>query len=138
MPLVLATKLNVTFVDNFKQLNDKYSHEFGDKCIKAVGKMLCERMRVTDTVYHLSGDEFVIVASIKLPGSAPRVKHKALSFIEEINISYNGNNVPIHASIGHSVVQQGDTVTEVLERADKNLQNHKQQRLEAGLRTIRN
>lgn len=124
-------------MDNFKQLNDNYSHEFGDECIKAIANTLNESMRITDTVYHISGDEFVIKADLKLVGSVSTVKQKVQTLMEETTVSYEGKRVRLSGSIGHSVVEKDDTVRSVLERADKNLQLNKKERLDAGLRTAR-
>lgn len=49
--------------DNFKDVNDSHGHPAGDKLLKRVAKRLVSRIRETDFVAHLSGDEFAIVAN---------------------------------------------------------------------------
>ncbi|MFT8440849.1 EAL domain-containing protein [Acetobacter fabarum] len=48
-------------LDDFKQVNDGYGHEAGDRLLQALGRRLQEHVRHTDYVARLGGDEFVIV-----------------------------------------------------------------------------
>ncbi|GAA3660210.1 MULTISPECIES: bifunctional diguanylate cyclase/phosphodiesterase [Acetobacter] len=48
-------------LDDFKQVNDDYGHEAGDRLLQALGRRLQEHVRHTDYVARLGGDEFVIV-----------------------------------------------------------------------------
>jgi diguanylate cyclase (GGDEF)-like protein/PAS domain S-box-containing protein len=45
-------------IDNFKYVNDTLGHNAGDEVIKAVARLLRERLRETDTLARLGGDEF--------------------------------------------------------------------------------
>lgn len=118
-------------LDNFKQLNDTYSHEFGDEVLLAVAKCLSETVRATDTVFHLSGDEFVILA--ETDKSAP-IKHKLQKAIADTTVMYNHHIViNIGGSIGFSSVD-GSNVKTVIELADKALQADKNHREANGYR----
>ncbi len=48
-------------VDNFKQINDKYGHEAGDRIITRLASLLMTQSRETDTVVRYGGDEFLII-----------------------------------------------------------------------------
>lgn len=48
-------------LDDFKQVNDGYGHEAGDRLLQTLARRLQEHIRHTDYVARLGGDEFVIV-----------------------------------------------------------------------------
>jgi diguanylate cyclase (GGDEF)-like protein len=48
-------------LDNFKAVNDSFSHQVGDGLLVAVGERLECALRPADTVARISGDEFVIL-----------------------------------------------------------------------------
>ncbi len=48
-------------IDGLKAVNDAYGHHAGDNLIRQVAGTLRERVRVTDLVARLSGDEFAIL-----------------------------------------------------------------------------
>ena len=47
-------------VDNFKDINDTYGHEAGDKVLKKIVAVLNKNFRSDDYVCRLGGDEFVV------------------------------------------------------------------------------
>lgn len=47
-------------LDWFKQVNDTFGHKVGDELLQAVAARLNTRLRRTDMLSRLSGDEFVI------------------------------------------------------------------------------
>lgn len=48
-------------VDGLKEVNDKLGHQQGDNLIRRVAMVLRERVRATDIVARLSGDEFAVL-----------------------------------------------------------------------------
>jgi diguanylate cyclase (GGDEF)-like protein len=57
------TALLLLDLDGFQRVNDRHGHEVGDLLLAHVSERLRERMRDVDTVAHLGGDEFALVAS---------------------------------------------------------------------------
>ena len=90
--------------DNFKPINDRYGHAFGDKFLQAFAEILEETKRDDDILSRYGGDEFTII----LPESdinnavtsAQRIKDKLSTFSLE---TPDGGKVSITSSIGVSV-----------------------------------
>ncbi|MDT0594602.1 GGDEF domain-containing protein [Glaciecola petra] len=50
-------------MDHFKALNDEYGHNIGDKVLVSVAKLTQQRLRRSDSLYRLGGEEFAIILS---------------------------------------------------------------------------
>jgi diguanylate cyclase (GGDEF)-like protein/PAS domain S-box-containing protein len=48
-------------LDNFKHINDYYSHAIGDALLVKVAQRIAERLRESDVLSRISGDEFLLV-----------------------------------------------------------------------------
>lgn len=48
-------------VDGLKEVNDSHGHQAGDTLIRGIAAVLRERVRATDVVGRLSGDEFAVL-----------------------------------------------------------------------------
>src|SRR5215218_10381379 len=48
-------------IDGLKEVNDQLGHQAGDRRIRRVAEILRERVRATDIVARLSGDEFAVL-----------------------------------------------------------------------------
>jgi len=48
-------------IDNFKEVNDRFGHIYGDKVLKQVAQILKEELRRHDILGRYGGDEFLII-----------------------------------------------------------------------------
>ncbi|HLO25147.1 MAG TPA: diguanylate cyclase [Geobacteraceae bacterium] len=48
-------------LDNFKEVNDRYGHSFGDELLRSVAANIIRTLRKTDVVARIGGDEFIIL-----------------------------------------------------------------------------
>ena len=89
-------------LDLFKEINDTYGHEAGDKVLQQAGKRLNRAVRETDTVARLGGDEFsAILTSLTTGDSIITVLDKIIDAIAE-PFSVDGKLLNIGISIGYT------------------------------------
>jgi diguanylate cyclase (GGDEF)-like protein len=98
-------------LDNFKQVNDQYGHEAGDRLLLKFSERLWESIRPTDQFFkpqteslaRLAGDEFVVLLpDIKEPLEASAVATRILNIFEG-GFDVDGVTHMIYASIGIAV-----------------------------------
>lgn len=71
-------------LDKFKDTNDRFGHEVGDKLLRMVGERLKDRLRESDTVSRMGGDEFLILLpGVDSEGGAATVAEKLLTSFKE-------------------------------------------------------
>jgi len=106
-------------IDKFKEVNDTYGHDVGDKMLVTVAKRLLNSVRKDDVVARIGGDEFVLIAkdikSIKIVEQLALKLQKKIR--EPLEIDTNIFNVTL--SIGIAVYpKHGTTRQELLKNAD--------------------
>jgi diguanylate cyclase (GGDEF)-like protein len=90
-------------LDEFKAVNDRLGHEFGDRLLRVVAQRLCKCVRESDTVARLGGDEFtVILERIKDSNDAVVVARKIVSMLSR-PIKLDSHRIQIGVSIGISL-----------------------------------
>lgn len=70
-------------VDTFKNVNDTYGHETGDRALKRVANLLKEHFRSNDYPIRIGGDEFAVL----MTGTTPTDKEAIRKKINDINES---------------------------------------------------
>lgn len=107
-------------VDHFKHINDRRGHAAGDMVLAAVGKLLNQALRTCDIVARWGGEEFVLVLpSTNLEG-AEQVAERVRTLLEGAEIKDgNGDLIPVTASFGVAAYASGETLEQVVDRADR-------------------
>ncbi|WP_228725099.1 GGDEF domain-containing protein [Caproicibacter fermentans] len=107
-------------VDNFKQINDTYGHEAGDKVLVQIAGILTAATRRNDVVARYGGDEFLILLpQINAPDNYKIVVSKILQAKRDA-IVCNGISVEICLSVGVSFYpQDGDSIDQLIVKADR-------------------
>lgn len=104
-------------IDNFKEINDTYGHQFGDVVIKKVATSILESLKGKGIVGRLGGDEFVIVVD----GVDDFIIRQACSSIRnQISFLFNSASFVLSASIGiNRYPKDSNTYDELFKKADK-------------------
>ncbi|MFA6195176.1 MAG: bifunctional diguanylate cyclase/phosphodiesterase [Sulfurimonas sp.] len=112
--------LMVIDCDNFKPINDKYGHAFGDLYLQEFARLLGETKRDEDILSRYGGDEFtIILPECNLVG-ALAVSNKIIKAVEDFRLlTADGNYVGVTVSIGISVYpEHGQTEKDLFLIAD--------------------
>ena len=71
-------------LDRFKEVNDGFGHEAGDRVLTEVGRRLARTVRTVDTVSRLAGDEFAVVCpSVDSDHDAAGIAERILAALDE-------------------------------------------------------
>ncbi|SDJ60885.1 sensor domain-containing protein [Salimicrobium halophilum] len=114
--------------DGFKEVNDLYGHEVGDKFLKQIGVRLKRVIRDRDSVGRLGGDEFAVM--VKNLSTEEAAMNVAARIQKHMGVPYDieGHRIISSFSIGVSFYpSQARTVSELLRKADEALYRSKQQ-----------
>lgn len=114
-----TTALLFIDLDRFKNINDTLGHAVGDEVLVEVAKRLKERIRDSDTVSRLGGDEFTVI--LENVSHLVNVKFIADDLIQllKMPITTMDRTVNISASIGIALVPDDDeTVQGLVRKAD--------------------
>ncbi len=106
-------------LDNFKTINDTRGHNAGDELLIAATRLLSKRLRKSDTIARIGGDEFaIIIGPLKSPEEAKTVAGKILdAFSEPVPLTSGPADVGI--SIGISLFpSDGNDAEQLLRHAD--------------------
>lgn len=87
-------------IDYFKKVNDTYGHEAGDLAICHVTSILKNRMRETDIVARMGGEEFCILAVNMNLETAGKLFEELRRRIEESPVDIGGDYINVTVSIG--------------------------------------
>jgi len=105
-------------LDSFKPINDNLGHEVGDQVLIELAQRLTQQTRANDCVARIGGDEFVVLcthlaqADDLIPIS-DRIRQCVM-----MPFRTGGHHSMLSASIGVAVSRPGDTLGQLLRRAD--------------------
>ncbi|MCF7891146.1 PAS domain S-box protein [Candidatus Bipolaricaulota bacterium] len=113
-------------VNKFKEINDRYSHQTGDKILKEVAKLLKQNVRSADTVVRYGGDEFLIMM--------PETNGGVTNILDRLNEELDRWNqqselldfsLTLAMGVSHWSPRQNRDVEEALNEADRRMYEDK-------------
>ncbi len=114
-------------LDHFKEYNDMYGHQEGDRILEQVASALIRSCRSTDFVSRFGGEEFVIILPETDSIACKSISHRILNSIRSLNIMHENNEgigiVTISLGTSEYTPQNnaGEKWEHVLRRADQAL-----------------
>jgi diguanylate cyclase len=112
-------------IDFFKHFNELHGHQTGDQVLKLVTRTMQEKFAKTASVCRFGGEEFVVIlpaATLKIGHSNAEIVRQSLLTRDLIKRSTGESLGRITISLGVAVYRKGDTMSCIIERADKALQ----------------
>lgn len=109
-------------LDHFKQINDRHGHDAGDHVLREAADLLRRRLRKSDQVYRMGGEEFLILMPDTSLEQATRLAEHLRGRFEAMEISFHDHCIPLTTSIGITEMsgpQEGFDA--LLRRADQNM-----------------
>lgn len=104
-------------LNDLKQVNDKFGHAAGDEVIKRFAERLSKSTRGSDLAVRLGGDEFFVV----LPECRLEDVQRVLSRLSGLKIDWERESIDITFSAGWTTYQAGESLAELMKRADDEL-----------------
>ena len=87
-------------LDNFKQINDTYGHDVGDKVLMGVAAVLKESLRSHDVICRVGGDEFLVICPDSDTQAVRICAGRLLAAAEALSIESSCGPVRCSVSIG--------------------------------------
>jgi len=123
-----SSSLSLTFfdLDNFKNVNDTFGHQTGDKVLQRVADILKDNLRQTDLMGRWGGEEFIVAFIDTELDNAKFITEKIRAHIEKDEVLSQLTNIKVTASFGLTTITVQDTVDSLLNRADQALYKAKE------------
>lgn len=110
-------------IDHFKQVNDDFGHDVGDRVLKRVADIVGQQIRRTDSLARWGGEEFMLLLPQTDLGHAVRIAEAARRRVDQASFPGPGR---LTISLGVAEYQADETVSALFKRVDKALYEAKQ------------
>jgi diguanylate cyclase (GGDEF)-like protein/PAS domain S-box-containing protein len=113
-------------LDGFKDVNDVFGHQAGDRVLTETSRRLESVIRPGDIVARLGGDEFVVLCeNLATPDDAEKIATRVVRVIGK-PIAVAAGVATVTASVGIAIGGLGESAASVVARADEAMYRTKQ------------
>lgn len=105
-------------IDQFKRVNDRFSHQVGDQVLQCIAQILRSHLREGDMAARLAGDEFVLAAGHADALDAAQVCERIRAAVKNYDWATIQNGLQVTISVGFAQAQAGDSIECLTHRAD--------------------
>ncbi|MEX0619414.1 MAG: GGDEF domain-containing protein [Pseudohongiellaceae bacterium] len=104
-----ATVLIMIDLDHFKEINDAYGHEFGNRTLNHIAAIIRRTTRKLDIACRYGGEEFtVILPDTRLP-EGTLFANRIRRLVRSVGVRHGKGSVKLTASFGVDVYSYSDT-----------------------------
>ncbi|WP_372715210.1 GGDEF domain-containing protein, partial [Ilyobacter sp.] len=105
-------------VDHFKNINDNFGHPKGDLVLEKISEILKNTLRKTDFIGRWGGEEFIVVCIETEQRAVWKVAEKLRKAVGQYKFDLN---TQVTISLGTATLARGESVEDILKRADDNM-----------------
>lgn len=108
-------------IDYFKQFNDRHGHAGGDAALELVAATLRSRVRATDFVGRMGGEEFVVALPETGSSAAVALVEGLRKAVAETMVVIPGHRAPASVTVSAGVAswpEHGEEISRLMDRAD--------------------
>jgi diguanylate cyclase (GGDEF)-like protein len=122
-------------LNDFKQINDLFGHQAGDRVLKGAVSALKKQIRQNDSVIRYGGDEFIIVLTNCEESLINVSIERFKKAVEEVKYGPKGT-MSLQAAFGHAYTsefdQDSNMLAEMVKKADKMMYENKREMKQNG------
>ncbi|GLQ07681.1 GGDEF domain-containing protein [Sneathiella chinensis] len=119
-------------IDRFKQINDTFGHDAGDKMLQKIAEVLAANLRDTDFIARLGGDEFVFVLTNANQKDGFNRARQIQETLCDSTVQLRDGDTPLSVSMGLAAFDRDSSYDRVLRAADLSMYKNKRERRQAG------
>lgn len=109
-------------LDFFKDINDEYGHLAGDGVLRRLSRIATERVRASDTLARIGGEEFALILPDTNSRDARQLAEAIRESVEAETFRLDDSDHTITLSAGVAIWQPGmQSISELLQAADRQL-----------------
>ena len=107
-------------IDHFKKVNDTYGHRAGDRVLREVANCFANRLRASDFIARIGGEEFCTLLVGTDAEAAMRVANELREAVANLKLLFHCQPVRVTASCGVTSLRDTDSADggKIFERAD--------------------
>jgi diguanylate cyclase (GGDEF)-like protein len=102
-------------IDHFKSINDKFGHDAGDEVLKKLATTFEKAIRASDFVARWGGEEFLICCTTIEEEDLLPIAETIRQLVASTEFAHKGQ---ITASLGCAAIVKGESITDLIKRAD--------------------
>jgi diguanylate cyclase (GGDEF)-like protein/PAS domain S-box-containing protein len=108
-------------IDHFKDVNDTYGHNVGDQVLKVIAHTLRSNLRPNDLVGRWGGEEFIAIINSDDMKTIEVIAERLRQLSAYSVYKHKEQEIQVTVSIGGTLLRLDDTISSLIERADKNM-----------------
>lgn len=106
-------------IDHFKEINDRFGHDVGDRILVMVAKTVSNAVRSVDIVCRWGGEEFLaLISNAKQAKELRTIAEKCRTLVESSSLETDQGTVKVTLSIGGTLGRPEETAETIIKRAD--------------------